>query len=181
MNWERCGNLPYYRKTKGRNALYANPFNWSQVIVSAEREDEWKGIAKISYKKVDQYDWDALKLGVPSFVPSEDIKNVLRASHEWSVDRNKAKEVGSSSAEIMKLFNDGSQEARNYVLEGISAMIGVARGEMTTVIGIEKDSPAYKDIADLREMFDYAKKFFIAETLDKAIEEALDYLGIYEC
>jgi len=59
--------------------------------------------------------------------------------------------------------------------------LGASIEAPVTLIAVEKDSPAYKDISDLREVFNYAQKFFIAPTLDQAISEALDYLGIYEC
>lgn len=181
--WERCGNLPYYRKTMGRMTFYVNPFNWSQVIVSAERQDEWAGIATILYRKAPRYDWPALKAGI-RIIDEKDKTNVLRATHEWFVDRLKAEELKMWSAEVMKLFKGAPDDIRDYALEGIGALIvGLGAGiePPITLIAIEKDSPAYADIADLREVFDYAQKFFIASTLEKAIDEALDYLGIYEC
>jgi len=183
MAWQRCGNLPYYRKAMGRTTFYVNPFNWSQVIVSAERQDEWAGIATILYRKALRYDWDALKSG-SRIIDEKDKTNVLRATHEWFVDRMKAEEAKLPSSEVIRLFKNAPNDARDFVLEGVGALItglGASIEAPVTLIAVEKDSPAYKDISDLREVFNYAQKFFIAPTLDEAISEALDYLGIYEC
>jgi hypothetical protein len=184
MAWERCGNLPYWRKSIGRMVFYANPFNWSQVIVSAERQDEWAGVAPILYRKAPRYDWDALKRGAEKVIKPEDRMNVLRATHEWGVDRMKAEEAKLPTREVIRLFKAAKTDVQEFVLEGVGSLIvGYGGGiqNPVTVVAIEKNSPAYADIADLREVYDYAEKFFIASTLDQAISEALDYLGIYEC
>jgi hypothetical protein len=167
----------------GRTVFYVNPFNWSQVIVSAERKDEWAGIATILHRKALRYDWPALKNGI-RIIDEKDKMNVLRATHEWFSDLLKAKETNLPSSELMKLFKGAPDDVRDFVLEGVGALIvgsGASIEPPITIIAIEKDSPAYADLSDLRQVFDYAQKFFIANTLDRAIEEALDYLGIYEC
>lgn len=184
MPWERCGNLPYWRKSIGRMTFYANPFNWSQVIVSAERQDEWSGIATILYRKARNYDWEAFRRGAEKVVKPEDRANVLRATHEWFSDRLKAETAKLPNREIVRLFKNAPSDVRDFVLEGVGALIVGLGGSIeppVTLVAVEKNSPAYDDIGDLREVFDYAQKFFIASTLDQAISEALDYLGIYEC
>lgn len=184
MIWERCGNLPYWRKSIGRMVFYVNPFNWSQVIVSAERQDEWAGIASILYRKAPVYDWDTLKRGAAKVIKPEDRQNVLRATHEWSFDRMNAEKANLPAREVVELFKRAEANVRDYALEGVGALIVGSAGAIqspVTLVAIEENSPAYADIADLREVYNYAEKFFIASTLDQAISEALDYLGIYEC
>lgn len=182
MAWARCGNLPYYRKTIRRNTFYVNPFNWSQVVVSQEKSGEWAGIGMLTYRKVERYDWDILKVAVEAFVPQENQGNVLRATHEWFSDRMKAQQTAIPNAKVVKLFNDAPDQTREYALDGVSAMIGsTASGDAITLVAVEEGSPAYKDISDIRQVFDYAEKFFIAPTLEQALNEALDSLGIYEC
>jgi hypothetical protein len=184
MTWERCGNLPYWRKSIGRLTFYANPFNWSQVMVWAERQYEWKGIATILYRKAPRYDWDVLRRGAGKLIEAKDRANVLRATHEWAVDQMKAKETKLPAREIVNLFKNAKTEVRDFALEGVGALVVGYGGGIeppVTLIAIEKNSPAYTDIVDLREVYDYAEKFYIVSTLDQAISEALDYLGIYEC
>lgn len=164
--------------------FYVNPYNWIQVIVSAERQDEWSGIASILYRKAPVYDWDALKRGSEKVIKPEDRQKVLRATHEWAFDRMTAYKENLPAQAVMALFTIAKDEVRDYALEGVSALVvgsGGAIQSPITLVAIEKNSPAYADIADLREVFNYAEKFFIASTLDQAIVEALDYLGIYEC
>lgn len=184
MNWERCGNTPYYRKTGSSNTFYVNPFNYSQVLVGAERTGEWDGIATVVYKKAPRYDpWDAVKKGVSKTISPDHQQTVLRATHEWFMDHMKIREAGLPGTELLKLFKAAPKEAQALVLEGISALIvGYGKGiEALTVIAIEKNSSAYNDLADLREVFDYAKKFYISSSLNQAIDDALAHFGIYEC
>lgn len=183
MAWERCGNTPYYRNASGRITRYVNPFNWSQVLVAAEHEGEWSGIATLVYKKAERYDWDVFKKGAEKVIPPENRNNILRATHEWFADRLKATETSLPSAEVIKLFKAAPALTRDYALEGVSALIaGYGNAiDPITVVAIQKHSPAYDDLSDLRELFDYAQKFYIASSLNQAIDDALGHFGIYEC
>lgn len=162
--------------------FYVNPFTWSQVLVGAEHQGEWQGIATLVYKKA-PYDWDLLKEGAEKSVVPERRPNILRATHEWFVDQMNVTKNGLPAAELNKLFKAAHEDARGYVLEGVSALLlGYGkRIDAITVIAIEKGSPAYRDIEDLREVFAHAKKFYTADSLDQAVDDALGYFGIYEC
>jgi len=183
MPWERCGNTPFYRKSEGRETLFANPLNWSQVSVGAEKEGEWQGIAKVEYKKAPRYDWEVLKKGVAQKTMSEDRRDVLRATHEWFVDWLKAKESSMSTREFIRAFKTLPDEERNFILEGVTALVTGYGTAITgsVVIAVERDSPAYRDINDLRQLFDYAQRFYVESSIAAAVDEALGHFGIYEC
>ncbi len=177
MNWERCGNTSFYRKTEGRETLYANPLNWSQVSVGRENVGEWQGIALVRYKKA-EFDWEIFKKSVEKSVPLEDRSSVLVATMEWF--HAMTKPPPKSKLDLLRLFKELLEEDRNSVLDGIESLMRVT-AEMASVVAIEKDSSAYRDISDLRETFDYAQRFYIESTLQEAVDKALGHFGIYEC
>jgi hypothetical protein len=183
MTWQRCGNTPYYRNVGKRVTFYVNPFNWSQVMVAHEHEGEWGGIATLVYKKAPRYDWDQLKRGVAKTIPPDDRQNVLVFSHEWFIDRMKVNERSAPTAEMINLFKKAPVHAKDAALEGVKALIAGYGNDIdpVTVVAIEKNSRAYEDLADLREVFDHAEKFYISSSLQQATDDALAHFGIYEC
>jgi hypothetical protein len=201
MTWERCGNTPYYRRYDG-GWSYINPFNWSHISIAIERGNEEEGSASILYRRAPGYDRKMLQAGVRRVSEPADQAAVLRSTNGWAVDLTRAKEMNMPIAEVIRIFEGAPKDEQNLVFEGVRGLIqgydDKRFGEMiklknlenpeegpqdgsVTVIAVEKDSPAYRDIGNLKEFFDFAKRFFIGDTLDQAIAEALAYLGIYEC
>jgi hypothetical protein len=184
MTWTRCGNTPYYRSPIPRGSIFANPITWSRIVVAAERADEWAGIATILYRKAPRYDWEAIKNGVDKSFPHEERLRILTATHEWFTDLMKAKETGMPLIEQNRLFRSAPPEARDLVLKGVGALINgypEEAVETITLVAVGKNSPGYRDVADLRQVFEHAQKFIIDNTMDEAIDQALAYLGIHEC
>jgi len=173
MDWERCGNTPFYRKFSSVT-IYINPVNWSRVTVGADN-----GIAVVRYIKT-SFDWEDFKESVRKFIPEEIQEFVRRATLEWFQDYSRQK---NNPGALISLFKNAHPQARKYVLEGINALMN-SRGseiEPVTVVAVEKNSRAYGDLEDLKKLFDYAKKFYVDESFTKAVDDALGHFGIYEC
>ncbi len=121
MSWERCGNTPYYRKEGERGGgFYTNPFNWAQISVSVEGN----GFASVLYRKAPRYDWDILKGAIHSVAGTKDEQTkYLRFSHGWAVDLTRAKELNVKLPELRKMFEEAPREAREAVLESVTALL----------------------------------------------------------
>lgn len=181
--WERCGNTPYYRKPSGRGWFYANPLDWSQIMVGIEKDNEWAGVATVIYRKAPRFDFDVLQKGVGKIFRPENRTAILHATLEWFSDLTRLTNDKLPSTELIRAFKNAPADVRDLVLEGVGALV-VGYGNSSssiTVMGIEKDSPAYEDLEDLKKVFDYAKRFYIADTIDEALDQAMAYFGIHEC
>lgn len=201
MAWERCGNTPYYRKYDG-GWSYINPFNWSHISIAIERDNDAEGSASILYRKAPRYDRRILQAGVPKISSASDVPAVIRSTNGWATDLNRAKEMNMPVPELIRIFEGAPPHEKDLVFEGVRGLLqgyddedfgeriklknlenpeGAPQDRSITLIAVEKDSRAYRDIGNLKEFFDFAKRFFIGDTLEQAIAEALAYLGIYEC
>jgi len=197
--WERCGNTPYYRRPSGPGWFYVNPFNWSQVSISVEMTGLWAGSSMILYRKAPRYDWPAIKNGI-HFVAKEKEEQTkyLKATHGWANDLMRAKTMGLPLGELRRIFHGAPEDERDRVLEGVGALLqGYENADIEalhenpatrvengivdiTLMAVGKDRPAYQNLEELQNAFP-EEKFFVANTLELAIEEALGYLGIHEC
>jgi hypothetical protein len=202
MAWERCGNTPYYVKRDGESASYVNPFDWSHISVGVEPGPDWAGSASILYRRAPRYDFDILKNGSKHVFVADEIPQILRATHEWFADLMRAKEAKISPRDLRKLFEGAPQEVQDLVLEGVRGLVQgydeAGFGEMMklknlenpekwfgdnsiTLVAVGKNTRAAGDIAGLKEFHNHAKKFFIGDTTEDAIDQALAYFGIHEC
>jgi hypothetical protein len=191
MSWERCGNTPFYRKEGGQGGgFYTNPFNWTQISVSVEGN----GFASVLYRKAPRYDWDILKNAIHFITETKDEQTrYLRSTHGWAVDLQRAKELNVKQPELRKMFEEAPKEAREEVLESVTALLNGyddqalvnftrSRADPSiTLVVVEKGSPAHANLAEIKRDYDFAKGFIVADTLAQGIEEALGTLGIHEC
>jgi hypothetical protein len=198
-SWERCGNTPYYRRPSGEGWFYANPFNWSQVVVSVENTGLWAGSSMVIYRKAPEYDWDLLNNGSFFFGGGHQQQmEHLRSTHEWANDLSHAKQSRLSPAELRKLFEGIPEEDRARILEGVGALLwGYEKAEMqaaggagdlgtgagpeeVAMMAVGVGTAAFRNLDDLKNSFP-DEEFILADTLELATEEALGNVGIHEC
>lgn len=152
-------------------------------MVGIEKENEWAGIATVVYRKAPSFDFDMLKKGVSKLYLPENRMNILRATLEWFSDLTRFTASKLPSTELIRAFKNAPPDVRDLVLLGVGALVfGYGNSSSSiTVIGIERNSPAHEDIEDLGKVFDYAKRFFVADTIDQAVDQCMAYFGIHEC
>ena len=198
LDWQRCGNTPYYMAGNGINWFFIDPFNYRIITTSAEKLEGFNVVMGV-LREAPMYDWPMLKSGIHYIETrtKDEEQGILRGTHEWAYNMVQMKKLfrrDPVTATIKKTFDAMSPSEKDAVLRGVRALVEGfavedlkhihAKEQVRSRLVISIDAGSGISPADIRAVeshFTDLSNTVLANNTEEALEAVLAEFDIFEC